>query len=67
MCPPVPEKWKVASCLPYILSFHTKKEGCRSLDLSKSILMLATTEVTLSHLNYHGGAMAFFRDNVFCD
>ena len=49
-CPPVPEKWKVACCLPYMLSYLSKKEGCRSLDLSKPILMLATTEVTLSHL-----------------
>ena len=68
-CPPVPEKWKVACCLPYVLSYLSKKDGCRSLDLSKPILMLATTEVTLSRLEKKlstqesHGAMAFFRDN----
>ena len=71
VCPPVPEKWKVACCLPYVLSYLSKKEGCRSLDLSKPILMLATTEVTLSHLERKlstqkpHGAVAFFRDNGF--
>ena len=71
VCPPVPEKWKVACCLPYVLSYLSKKEGCRSLDLSKPILILATTDVTLSRLDKKlstqepHGAMAFFTDNRF--
>ena len=70
-CPHVPEKFKMACCLPYVLSYLSKKEGCRSLDLSKPILMLATTEVTLSRLEKKlstqepYGTMAFFRDNGF--
>ena len=61
----------MACCLPYVLSYLSKKESCTSLDLSKPILMLATTEVTLSRLEKKlstqepHGAMAFFRDNGF--
>ena len=52
-CPPVPEKWKVACCLPYLLgsldpALRTSSSGSRYRQ--KPVLVLATTKVTLWHL-----------------
>jgi len=56
ICPPIPEKWRVVCCLPFLLgsgSCTNSTDGSNdgdSLDLRSSVLILATSTDTLSHL-----------------
>ena len=52
-CPSIPEKWRVVCCLPYLLGMESCSSGSGdgvTVGLRKSVLLLATSTNTLSHL-----------------